>query len=158
MSTLLSNVPGIGKPASIIFEKAGILTERDLFRKQFEIYSIKDILCNLKNEYGRTDEFWKLHYNRCINISSRAIKGKQVKLEQPDYLLCPITGELMRDPVITEWGVTYERDNIEEYFKNKKIPPECDIKIDFEKQILISNKAILRAIEHYTDQYRYIII
>lgn len=41
----------------------------------------------------------------------------------PDNLVCPITNELMKDPVITNGGQTYERNAIEEWMKRKKTDP-----------------------------------
>ena len=37
-------------------------------------------------------------------------------LEVPDFLTCPISDELMEDPVILESGFTYERSSIEKHF------------------------------------------
>lgn len=42
------------------------------------------------------------------------------QLYQPDHLLCLITGDMMTDPVTIESGRTYERANIETYFKIQK--------------------------------------
>ncbi|KAK4736789.1 hypothetical protein R3W88_000486 [Solanum pinnatisectum] len=41
-------------------------------------------------------------------------------VEVPDYFLCPISMQLMRDPVTTSTGITYDRENIEKWlFKCK---------------------------------------
>jgi len=40
--------------------------------------------------------------------------------EAPETMLCPITQELMTDPVMAEDGYTYERDAIERWFEQKK--------------------------------------
>jgi hypothetical protein len=37
-------------------------------------------------------------------------------LEVPDYLNCPISDELMEEPVILESGFTYEKSSIEKHF------------------------------------------
>jgi hypothetical protein len=37
----------------------------------------------------------------------------------PDDYLCPITQEIMLDPVITEDGETYERKAIQDWFSSK---------------------------------------
>ena len=39
----------------------------------------------------------------------------------PDVLVCPITKELMKDPVITNGGQTYERKAIEEWMRRQKL-------------------------------------
>ena len=68
----------------------------------------------------------------------------------------------MRDPVITTWGVTYKRENIEEYFNDNSgtilLPPECPIHEDFTMRTLIRNNALDSAIEYYNDNYRGIVI
>src|SRR5437868_2157923 len=40
-----------------------------------------------------------------------------------DDLVCPITQYIMRDPVMTSNGETYERDAIEEWLKHNKTSP-----------------------------------
>ena len=40
----------------------------------------------------------------------------------PTFLLCPLTKKLMKDPVLTELGKTYERSAIEEYYRKNKQP------------------------------------
>jgi len=45
--------------------------------------------------------------------------NKQVKQvhEIPDFLLCRITDDLMKDPVVLESGFTYEREAITKHFQ-----------------------------------------
>nr|XP_016484421.1 PREDICTED: E3 ubiquitin-protein ligase PUB23-like [Nicotiana tabacum] len=47
------------------------------------------------------------------------------EVEVPDYFLCPISMQMMRDPVTTSTGITYDRENIEKWlikFKNTTCP------------------------------------
>lgn len=47
------------------------------------------------------------------------------EVDVPDFFLCPISMQLMRDPVTTSTGITYDRDNIEKWlvkFKNTTCP------------------------------------
>ncbi|XP_016503778.1 E3 ubiquitin-protein ligase PUB23-like [Nicotiana tabacum] len=47
------------------------------------------------------------------------------EVEVPDYFLCPISMQMMRDPVTTSSGITYDRENIEKWlikFKNTTCP------------------------------------
>ena len=39
------------------------------------------------------------------------------QLQVPDHLLCPFSGDFMREPVTLDSGRTYERDNIVKYFE-----------------------------------------
>ena len=166
MNAPLSTVRGIGKVAIAIFEGANLQTVGDLYRSDANDRAIKLSIDNLRYTFrGRTEAatiaYWKSHFTRCVHIILRVRNGRR-KQENPDYLLCPITGELMRDPVITTWGVTYERENIEEYFNDNSgtilLPPECPTHEDFAKRTLIRNNALASAIEYYNDNYRGIVI
>ena len=42
----------------------------------------------------------------------------------PDALCCPISMEIMRDPVICADGHTYERAEIESWFANNRTSPK----------------------------------
>ena len=44
------------------------------------------------------------------------------EVETPDEYLCPITHELMRDPVIAADGYSYERCAMEEWLRNGDAP------------------------------------
>lgn len=46
-------------------------------------------------------------------------------IDVPTHFLCPISLQLMKDPVTVTTGITYDRDNIEKWlfsFKNKTCP------------------------------------
>jgi hypothetical protein len=53
-----------------------------------------------------------------------------------DYIICPISIVIMKDPVITEDGHTYDRSNIEKWFENSDISPVTNLIIN---KTLISN-------------------
>ena len=47
--------------------------------------------------------------------------GKQwLNLQIPEYLLCSIGGDIMRDPVMLTSGLTFDRGNIEQYLSYKR--------------------------------------
>ncbi|XP_070771259.1 WD repeat, SAM and U-box domain-containing protein 1-like isoform X2 [Enoplosus armatus] len=48
-----------------------------------------------------------------------ALKAEQSGSEAPDEFLCPITRELMKDPVIAADGYSYERESIESWIRGK---------------------------------------
>ncbi|XP_028249540.1 WD repeat, SAM and U-box domain-containing protein 1-like isoform X1 [Parambassis ranga] len=48
-----------------------------------------------------------------------ALKAAQSDSETPDEFLCPITRELMKDPVIAADGYSYERESIESWIRGK---------------------------------------
>ncbi|EAR83214.3 U-box protein (macronuclear) [Tetrahymena thermophila SB210] len=89
--------------------------------------------------------------------------AKKIKNEVPDHLCCPITMNLYEDPVITQYGFSYERQALLEHFKlNGDIDPIARKPIN--RNIpLISNLSLKKVVseflqnepwayEHYLDQ------
>eukprot|EP00386_Alphamonas_edax_P006485 GDKI01020973.1.p1 GENE.GDKI01020973.1~~GDKI01020973.1.p1 ORF type:complete len:291 (+),score=46.21 GDKI01020973.1:39-875(+) len=72
--------------------------------------------------------------------------------EVPDYLCCKITMELMRDPVITPSGVTYERQAIVSHLKqNGKFDP-VSRKPCTEDQ-LVPNLSVKEAVDSFLEKH-----
>ncbi|KAL4427065.1 hypothetical protein ABPG74_021172 [Tetrahymena malaccensis] len=89
--------------------------------------------------------------------------AKKAKNEVPDHLCCPITMNLFEDPVVTQYGFSYERQALLEHFKlNGDIDPIARKPIN--RNIpLISNLSLKKVVseylqnepwayEHYLDQ------
>mmetsp|Transcript_9035 Transcript_9035/g.10215 ORF Transcript_9035/g.10215 Transcript_9035/m.10215 type:complete len:144 (+) Transcript_9035:19-450(+) len=66
-----------------------------------------------------------------------------------EKLLCPISLEIMTDPVVTPYGHTYERKNIEEYIERHGIDPMT--RKPLAKDALIPNYSIRTMLEHYCE-------
>jgi len=62
----------------------------------------------------------------------------------PDHLVCPITLEVMDDPVICSDGITYNRDSIEKWLETNSTSPKTNKSLIDRK--LIPNFAIKKAI------------
>ena len=73
-------------------------------------------------------------------------KPKPAKPAEPSEYLCPITKELMKDPVITVDGHTYERDAIEKWFLKSNRSPMTTLTI---KTTLIPNLAVRTLIDKF---------
>jgi hypothetical protein len=76
-------------------------------------------------------------------------------IEAPyDAFLCPLTNELMNDPVTTESGVTYERRAIEEYierFVDSSEPIYCPVtNMPMQSKTMMSNASLKSVIEEWT--------
>ena len=54
---------------------------------------------------------------------------KMMQNKIPDEFFCPITQEIMIDPVLIEDGHTYERDSIEAWFEKHDTSPMTNIVI-----------------------------
>eukprot|EP01051_Picozoa_sp_SAG22_P016519 SAG22_NODE_2347_length_2683_cov_2.671053_4_plen_161_part_00 len=60
--------------------------------------------------------------------------------EPPNEFLCSITGELMKEPVCTATGETYERDAIMQWFRTHKTDPNSNTQVASKK--LTPNKPL----------------
>ena len=75
---------------------------------------------------------------------------EDVVAEIPDGYTCPISTEIMKDPVILADGHTYEREAIEKWFVENDTSPITNEKI--EKEILIPNFNLKKAIAEWLSQ------
>lgn len=71
-----------------------------------------------------------------------------------DAFLCPLTNEVMNDPVTIESGVTYERKAIEEYidkFVGSSEPIYCPVtKMHMQSKTMMGNASLKSVIEEWT--------
>jgi len=65
------------------------------------------------------------------NLASGRNKGKQkVNENPPPDFLCPITNEVMKDPVVASDGHTYEKTAIEEWFRKSNTSPMTGVALE----------------------------
>lgn len=80
----------------------------------------QDVDCEVSNELDVEEQ---LVVSRCDKYSDKLaimfndLKLRRRKREVPEYLCGKISFEIMRDPVITPSGITYDRQDIEEHLK-----------------------------------------
>ena len=65
----------------------------------------------------------------------------------PEYFMCPLTRDVMRDPVMTLNGQTYERVSIAKWFRHHSTDPLTNIVV---ANTLIPNRSLKEAIEEFT--------
>ena len=70
--------------------------------------------------------------------------------EVPDDFICPITAEIMTDPVSTSDGFTYERAAITEWLRTKDTSPKTGAKLESKK--LIPNHSLRSMIRALNEQ------
>ncbi|WP_298627811.1 U-box domain-containing protein [uncultured Legionella sp.] len=70
-----------------------------------------------------------------------------VVVEIPNQYLCPISMELMTDPVISEDGYTYERNAITQALKARPVSPITQAPVN--PDLLIPNRALKELIEQF---------
>lgn len=51
----------------------------------------------------------------------------EVDIEIPQFFLCPISLQIMKDPVTTITGITYDRESIEQWLKSSEDSAFCPI-------------------------------
>lgn len=76
----------------------------------------------------------------------------KIKGEVPDALCCPISMELMTDPVIAADGHTYERKEITAWFQNNRTSPKTQLEL--RSPLLIPNHGAKAMISDYLDKQR----
>ncbi|XP_034550343.1 WD repeat, SAM and U-box domain-containing protein 1-like [Notolabrus celidotus] len=77
-----------------------------------------------------------------------ALKAEQSGSDAPDEFLCPITRELMKDPVIAADGYSYERESIESWIRGKnKTSPMTNLPL--QTTLLTSNRSLKMAISRW---------
>lgn len=114
-----------------------------------------------KHFYTEAMKYKEFSNKALSNEQGEVLKGKQsnagiepeavsqVKSEKktPDSFICPITQELMNDPVIAEDGHTYERSAISAWLEKSTDSPITREPIS--KHLLIPNRALKGAIEEW---------
>ena len=71
--------------------------------------------------------------------------------EVPDDYVCPITAEIMTDPVSTLDGFTYERAAITEWLRTKDSSPSTGAKL--ESKTLIPNLSLRSMIRSFAEEF-----
>ena len=89
-------------------------------------------------------------YDNGIIISEDELKIRQTlkKKKIPEHFKCPISHELMRNPVVTSCGTTYEKENIKKWLKENKIDPLTRQTIN---DTLISNLILKTLIQDFIE-------
>ena len=77
----------------------------------------------------------------------RASRRGSVDLEVPRAFTCPICKELMKDPVITSDGHTYERTEIEKWLKEHSTSPVTNLELP--NKTLTPNIGLRQSIEEF---------
>jgi hypothetical protein len=73
----------------------------------------------------------------------------------PEELLCPITGEIFVDPVMTSDGHTYERRAIESWLEKHRTSPATNLNLD--NKNLIPNMIIKQLVRNYYEENKNLI-
>ncbi|KAK9161917.1 hypothetical protein Syun_002819 [Stephania yunnanensis] len=106
------------------------------------------------NADGANDEdanAYQEHFESLGEVFAKALKD-DTPTEIPDYLCCKITLDILRDPVITPSGVTYERAALLDHFqKLGKYDPVTREPLD--EHHLVPNLAIKEAVQAFLEEH-----
>lgn len=146
-----------------IAEAVGISTEQSALRKEFEEFKGE-----IENARLRKDQAEAIQMDQIIGLLERAdatstLNEKETKylikrnslgsqpLEPLQSFICPITREVMSDPVETSSGQTFERSAIEKWFAvGNVLCPLTMIALD--TSVLRPNKTLRQSIEEWKDR------
>ncbi|XP_036900545.1 WD repeat, SAM and U-box domain-containing protein 1 isoform X4 [Sturnira hondurensis] len=86
-------------------------------------------------------------------IEELRTKVKTLSSEIPDEFICPITRELMQDPVIASDGYSYEKEAMENWIsKKKRTSPMTNLVLP--SAVLIPNRTLKMAIDRWLETHR----
>ncbi|CAJ2631284.1 unnamed protein product [Trifolium pratense] len=144
----------------LIADALGITKERSTLKKELEEFKSE-----IENEKDRAEAIQMDQIIALLERSDAAssTREKELKyfakrdslgtqpLEPLQSFFCPITRDVMDDPVETSSGQTFERSAIEKWFAegNKTCPLSC---ITLDKSILRPNKTLKQSIEEWKDR------
>lgn len=146
-----------------IAQAVGISTEQSVLKKEFEEFKME-----IENAQLRKDQAEAIQMDQIIALLERADatsspNEKEIKyfnkrnslgtqpLEPLQSFICPITREVMVDPVETSSGHTFERSSIEKWFADgNNLCPLTMIPLD--TSILRPNKTLRQSIEEWKDR------
>ncbi|XP_024625150.1 U-box domain-containing protein 44 isoform X2 [Medicago truncatula] len=144
----------------LIADAVGITKERSTLRKELEEFKSE-----IENEKDRAET---IQMDQIIALLERSDAASSTREKELKYLAkrnslgnqpleplqsfyCPITGDVMVDPVETSSGQTFERSAIEEWFaEGNKLCPLTFITLD--TLILRPNKTLKQSIEEWKDR------
>ena len=122
-------------------------------KKEEEINTLKKQLDKLEKERLRNEMKQEVKEEAKEEAKEEIIKGIQENLKNdilgsiPDELKCPITQEIMKNPVVINDGHSYERDAIIRWFDQKKTSPLTNNV--FSEPVIIENHALRKLCESF---------
>jgi len=128
------------KRSEILIAVQDLLQSADLSLNQ-DVKSMLASNLTLQESLSQKDHEMKALVKRTNEIAKKAMRSV-------DAFLCPITRDIMTDPVICSDGHTYERSAIELWFRNNSRSPKTNQQLT--SKVLIPNHAMRSAIDTMT--------
>ncbi|KZV40943.1 U-box domain-containing protein 44-like [Dorcoceras hygrometricum] len=151
-----------------IAKAVGVSTDRTALRKEFEEFKTE-----IDNLRLRKNEAEAIRMDQIIALLERADIASSFEDRKKKYLIkrnslgmqpleplmtfsCPITKEVMVDPVETPLGYTFERSSIEKWLADNQTCPLTSTPLD--SSILRPNKTLRQSIEEWQERNTMIIL
>ena len=97
---------------------------------------------------GAAKEMTLRYANKQLAVWRKELVGSEsIPSDIPSHLTCPLTGKLMKNPVITPYGNTYERSAIEAKLQGSEVDPKAGKPLTRDQ--LFSNFSILEAVKEF---------
>ena len=161
MDDALADVPSlVGDKTLAVFLRAGFKTVGQLYAQEGQEERIKQAIITVKAEAAAAattagslpglDSVWRGLHTRCLTITAR-VRCAEAQPVPPAAFCCPITYELMTEPVVTKYGYTYERTNIVRHLETYKSDPLCGLSLTVDD--LAINHSLRDAIAYHQRHY-----
>lgn len=145
-----------------IAEAVGISTQQAELKREFEVLKSEmdndelreDVVSALQMEriialLGKADMITTHKEKEIKYLTKRSSLGRQ-ELEPLQSFYCPITGDIMVDPVETSYGHTFERSAIQKWLADCNLCPIT--KSPLNASLLRTNKTLQKSIEEWKDR------
>ncbi|MED6163003.1 hypothetical protein PIB30_075824 [Stylosanthes scabra] len=148
---------------SSIANAIGVPMESDALKKEFQ-----ELTCEMERARSRKDVVEALHMEQLIAVLEKADLITSVQEKENRYIekrnslgrtpleplhsfYCPISGDIMVDPVETSTGKTFERSAIERWFAQGNT--QCPLTmLPVDTKILRPNKTLRQSIQEWKDR------
>ena len=133
-------------------EDLGIYGEADLYVVEGVSFILSNFIKELEKHLVSTDSAARSQRPFTLPLDEQplSLSGKDLTTyldKQKSIFKCPITHNIMNDPVICSDGQTYERSAIQTWLASNNTSPYTGAKLD--NKVLIPNIALRQAIEEY---------
>ena len=151
MDASISTNINIGPSYTNIFRQMGFYTIGQLKVFSGDEKSIMSLLeKSVIDKMNPRPYYWNRVCKRCFTIINRLRNANALPFH-PYYTICPISQELMEDPVISPSGISYDRVNIEEYLQLNGTELN-GVSLNVEQ--LYPNCNLREVIKHYHNNYQ----
>lgn len=141
---------GIGEVVLAVFRIANLIDVRDLLTFAYDDKKLLDAVNIVaKERFGENIPrgYIRRLNTRCVNIINSFRYSDTAKSEYPINFVCPITMEVMINPVVAPSGFSYEKEEIEKWVEDNHVDPLTRQPLEVTQ--LYDNRNLKEAIDYY---------